>query len=301
MSIPAEVVDWFRDVFAALNRRLSEKIENAPPIPETHLDTTFIEHLNAYSSPRAFPTGWAIRIDTHYLGGMRHFYSWEIADLGVFVFFQQNGTLIRQKVALFQCKRLYPTAGDIDHLEEYDYRIGMARLASRDRYAPSMMTHRLFEFQESSRYQALGAKDRQCTLISDFIYKYHFPVYYLFYNPSKVPLKIQVPSKRYVHITADPPLGARVLPFEHVAKVLGSKNKGNSPSIADMAGRDGLDKHGWRLEHFMADLLLSCKQGRRFAEAVYEDLYALFNRRSGPIAATVAVTVEVPDEVEVLD
>ena len=87
MDIPAEIVDWFRDIFAAVNRRLAGKIRNAPAIHEPHLDTTFIEHLMGYAVPRAFPSGWAIRIDTHYLGGLRQFGTWEIADIGVFIFF----------------------------------------------------------------------------------------------------------------------------------------------------------------------------------------------------------------------
>ena len=52
MDIPAEIVDWFRDIFATVNRRLAEKIRNAPAIPEPHLDTTFIEHLTGYDAPR---------------------------------------------------------------------------------------------------------------------------------------------------------------------------------------------------------------------------------------------------------
>src|SRR5258708_39738861 len=96
VHIPVEIIGWFRDVFASANRRIAEKIRNAPAIPEPHLDTTFVEHLMGYAAPRAFPSGWAIRIETHYLGGMRHYGSWEIADIGVFLFFQRAGTLVRQ-------------------------------------------------------------------------------------------------------------------------------------------------------------------------------------------------------------
>ena len=32
MDIPAEIVDWFRDIFAAVNRRLAERIRNVPAI-----------------------------------------------------------------------------------------------------------------------------------------------------------------------------------------------------------------------------------------------------------------------------
>ncbi|HWZ37078.1 MAG TPA: hypothetical protein VNY08_02100 [Bradyrhizobium sp.] len=150
MAIPKEIVDWFRSVFADANRRLAEKMLNAPATPEPTFDLTFIEHLTNYAAPRKFKSDWAIRIDTHYLGGLRHFRSWEVADIGVFVFFTRGGRMIRRKVALLQSKRLFPTTGDVDHLEEYDYRVGMARIAARDTDLASMMSQRKFSFTKAS-------------------------------------------------------------------------------------------------------------------------------------------------------
>ena len=295
MSIPAEIIDWFRDIFAASNRRLAERIQNAPAIPEPHLDTTFIEHLTAYSAPYAFKSGWAIRIDTHYLGGMRHFNGWEIADIGVLVFFQRSGSLIRQKVALLQSKRLYPTAGDIDHLGEYDFRIGMAKLGQRDKDAPSMMAQRSFSFEESSRYEALKAHDNQYNAISEYMEQNRIPVFYLFYNPPSIPLHVQVPITDYVKVVNDPAVGSRVIPYQDVAQILHKEKKGYRPSIVDLTGEKKIDNHGWRLENFMADLLLHCEEGHRFTDANSPEMRNLFFRRSGPIAATLAVTVEVPE------
>ena len=200
MDLPTDIVDWFRGVFAAANRRLAERIRNAPAVPEPHLDTTFIEHLMAYSAPRTFPSGWAIRIDVHYLGGLRQFGTWEIADIGVLVFFQRGGSLIREKVALLQSKRLYPTAGEIDHLEEYDYRVGMARLGKRDKHAPSMLSQRAFTFKRTSRYKALIVDDHQYEAISKYMKQHSFPVFYLFYNPPMIPLNVQVPVTEYVDV-----------------------------------------------------------------------------------------------------
>ncbi len=42
----------------------------------------------------------------------------------------------------------------------------------------------------------------------------------------------------------------------------------------------------------MADLVLKCEQGRLFESVKEEEIFNLFNRRSGPIAAAVAVTIE---------
>ena len=51
----------------------------------------------------------------------------------------------------------------------------------------------------------------------------------------------------------------------------------------------------------MADLLLGCREGRRFDNTDHGALEALFYRRSGPISATIAITIEVPDDVELGD
>jgi len=49
----------------------------------------------------------------------------------------------------------------------------------------------------------------------------------------------------------------------------------------------------------MTDLLLSCSEAKRFTEEDVEgSLVEIFERRSGPIAATIAVTVEMPENAE---
>jgi hypothetical protein len=58
---------------------------------------------------------------------------------------------------------------------------------------------------------------------------------------------------------------------------------------------------GWRLEYFMSDLLLGCFVGKRFTSVDDEELFEIFNRRSGPIMATIAVTVDVPEDVQLPD
>ena len=180
MNIPSDIVDWFRGVFAGANRRLSEKLLNVPAMPEPHFDTTLLEHLSGYATPRRFPSDWVIRVDTHYIGGLRHFYSrWEIADIGVLIFFQQAGRLVRSKVALLQSKRLYPAAGDVVVLERYDYIIGMGRLGDREPNAPSMLASRRFTFDESCRYGVLISGDDQHKGIFAYMHEHDFPIFYL--------------------------------------------------------------------------------------------------------------------------
>jgi hypothetical protein len=88
--------------------------------------------------------------------------------------------------------------------------------------------------------------------------------------------------------------------------LLDAKAGSYRPTLADThnmlaAHPNGPAPFGWRLEHFMADLLLSCREGRRFDVTDREALDGLFYRRSGPIAATIAVTVEVPDDADIGD
>jgi hypothetical protein len=105
-KIPQDVRDWFRDVFRGCNERISEKLSNNPNLPEESLDLTWIEHLSQYASPVTLKSSWTIKIETHYLGGLRHFYRWEIADIGLLIFFRRGGIVERSKVGLLQSKRL---------------------------------------------------------------------------------------------------------------------------------------------------------------------------------------------------
>src|SRR5688572_12983193 len=84
--IPADVTEWIRTVFRECNERITEKLSNNPNLPEESLDLTWIEHLSQYASPVTLGSLWTVKIETHYLGGLRHFRNWEIADIGVLMF-----------------------------------------------------------------------------------------------------------------------------------------------------------------------------------------------------------------------
>jgi hypothetical protein len=299
MAIPQEIVDWFRSVFADANRRLSEKMLNAPATPEPTFDLTLIEHLTSYAAPRKFRSDWAIRIDTHYLGGLRHFRSWEVADIGVFIFFTKRGLLVRRKVALLQSKRLFPTSGEVDHLEEYDYRLGMARIGARDTDLASMMAQRKFSFSKASKYQSLTKGSDQIAAIEAHMKAYGIPVHYLFYNPPQLMTKVVVPLTEYASLKEKRNyLGTRVIPTRNMHKALAKKAKSYSPTLSDTRKLVNNNEYGWRLEYFMADLLLGCKQGFRFTNNDEVPIQSIFYRRSGPIAAAIAVTVEMPETAE---
>jgi len=129
IELPGHVMRWARGIFRECDRRIAEKLANNPNAPEESLDLTWIEHLTRYSSAVALGSSWVAKIETHYLGGMKHFYGWEIADVGVLVFVKTSGQLRQSKVALLQSKRLYPGNKKVLEATMSDYEIGFARLA----------------------------------------------------------------------------------------------------------------------------------------------------------------------------
>ena len=91
MNVPDDVCRWFKEQFANCNQRISQKISLNPGTQEPSLDMTFVEHFSQLTAPRTMPSGWTVRIDTHFLGGLRHYLGkWEIADIGLIVHYTKG-------------------------------------------------------------------------------------------------------------------------------------------------------------------------------------------------------------------
>ncbi len=86
LEFPNDVVDWVTSTFRLCNIRISEKLTNNPNLPEESLDLTWIEHFSQFASPITLNSEWTIKVETHFLGGLRHFQRWEIADIGILLF-----------------------------------------------------------------------------------------------------------------------------------------------------------------------------------------------------------------------
>lgn len=86
----------------------------------------------------------------------------------------------------------------------------------------------------------------------------------------------------------------RVIPAALVARKLGGKTPTHTPSFEDLSGLvgNGRQSAGWRLDHFVADLILGCKQGKILELDDHAMMRSLFSERSGPISAAVAVAIE---------
>lgn len=292
---PKAVHRYVGVVFAAVNRRVAEKIARVPNCSEPSLDLTFVEQLTQYAGPRVVAPGWAVRIDVHYLGGLRHFYRWEIADIGVLVFARQGKKTIANKVALLQSKRLYPNNGNVVEETREDFQIGFGNLLPSASGLPSIALSHTYQFTDKSKYGALQVDDQQYKAIADYEAKHALPVHYLLYNPWVVPASYSYPITGPVKLGHMGNGGCRVVPSKDLRASLAGKAKGYSPAFADIDGlvsKSNVNRHGWRLEYFMSSLLMKCREGSLFESINQENMYALFNRRSGPIAAAVAVTVE---------
>ena len=292
-EVPEDVVDWVREVFRDCNERISRKICLVPNCPEPSLDTTFIEHLTQHSSPRALESGWTVRIDTHFLGGLRHFYSkWEIGDIGILMHFRHNGRVVRSKAATLQSKRLYPKGRQVFEDLMIDYELGFGRLHDPEDVRVPLYHATKFEFDSESRYGALEARSEQYEAISEYGKRSKIPVFYQFYNPLVLPFEQLIPLQSD---SCDHPLefGTRILSSADVHRILDAKDKNYSPTVEDMGGAK--DPFGWSLEYFVADLMLRCKEGYIYEGLQDEDIFNLFNRRSGAIAAAFAVVIEQPE------
>jgi len=294
-QFPTSIYRYVRAISSAANRRICAKMASVPNCAEESLDQTLIEFLSNYSGPRAVAPGWVVKIDVHFLGGLRHFSRWEVGDIGVLIFAKHAGKLLASKVALLQSKRLYPDQGSVIELTREDFNIGIATLLPTGAQEVSLAARYEFPFTPGSKYRAHKVGDEQYQAIQRYEDERHIPVHYLFYNPWVVPVTYTFPLSAPPRLGRMANGGTRVAPAEKVRAVLLSRPAGYSPSFSDLHHVVSVKPQhasGWRLEHFMADLVMKCRQGRVFHSAQEDDIAGLFYRRTGPIAAAIAVTIE---------
>lgn len=73
IPIPPDATRYVMHVFATCNARTAARVSHVPTVHETSLDLIVIEHFSQFAAPVALPSTWVVRIDTHYVGGGRHF------------------------------------------------------------------------------------------------------------------------------------------------------------------------------------------------------------------------------------
>jgi hypothetical protein len=255
--------------------------------------------------PCILGSGIAVDIDTHWLGGRRHYGGrWEIADIGIVIVLRRGGRMLWRKVGLLQSKRLYSREIPVVEMEFADYGIGIGRLVDRTEEIPTRTHARQFRFTPQCVYGAMAASSHQVKMIDKYIAEHNIPVYYSLYNPPTVPFKGSTP---YL-VNTPPPvgdiplaLGCRVLTSQEAHTALAQLPVSRTPRFIEMVRQtseanlaDKYHNHGWRLETFVADEVMRCREGRLFERVDDADLYALLYERTGPIASLIQISVDLP-------
>lgn len=287
--IPKDAIDHFRSAFAEANRVASERIANVPNIRETTLDDSLIDALIPFSPPKRLRSGAVVEMDIHNIGGLRRLYSWEVADIAILVFIYRGTQLVAQKIGMLQTKRLFPKNKIVLDDDPVGFQYGMNAFLKRDTQSPLATLNREFVFDASCIYGALQAGSDQVQQIDAMNMKFGASVYYMFYNPPKVPLTIKYPVTSRKAVTAVK-LGCQVHAAQDVHAVLGTLKKGGHPDLNAITKGTK-----WRLEEWVADHLLTCKVGRRFDSNDNVEVSMLLERRSGPIGAAIAVSIALSD------
>src|SRR5882724_1446513 len=288
LNIPSDIVEWVRDVFSGCNYRITEKLSNNPNLPEESLDLTWIEHFSRFASPVTLASNWTVKIESHYLGGLRHFQRWEVADVGVLLFVRSGGRIIRSKVALLQSKRLYPSNNRVREEHRIDYEAGFARLADPEDLARSIAVQAEFEFTPECQYGALVTGSDQVKAIGAYERENKLSIHYQLYNPWAVPFMQRIPLSSYGPPEGEMTLGVRVVPAARMHQFLATRVDGHRPTLSEVHAILGVENQpGWPLEDFAADLFLGCKEGNLFENIGDARIQNLFYRRTGPIAAAV--------------
>lgn len=298
-DIPEVVIDYVRSVFAAANEKVSRTLTDHPSMHEEMLDQTLITELTAAPPAMFADEQAAVIIESHWLGGRRMYVRWEIADIALLVLLRRAGHLEQRKIALLQTKRLYSREISVGQLDRSDYIIGIGRLGDRtDRTVP-LGSQREFSFTDACVYGAMHQGADQIGRIEDYVRERNLPVFYAFYNPVQLPYSALYPAPGGQGAGPPNALGCRVQPATEVHLSLQALPAGQSPSLAALrstslvAGQDAFAASGWRLETFVADEVLRCRQGTLFDSGDDANLAALFYGRSAPITAAIAITIDV--------
>lgn len=305
--LPPDVIAWIKRIFEQCNNAVTHQLSLIPFTHEPALDQLLIAEIQKAATPVVLPSEWTVFIDTHFLGGRALFHNWEVADIGILVVFRDRGRIVRSKVALLQSKRLYAKEQKSAENLLPEYRMGFGRLIGSDEEYGKFIKSRTFHFDERSAYLAMKTQDEQWHAIEGYQAARKIPVYYLFYNPIVIPWAQELPAKPLNLKPRKVRVGTRVVGAKEVMAACSTIPKGGSPTYSLLTGslpdpfRQAKNRGGWRLEHFVADLLMQCHVGYVAAPKNDEELFSVFFQRSGPISAAIAVTIDSPSGFDFAD
>lgn len=295
-QVPEEILDYVRKHFSNCNDQLSHSLSMFPGIREESLDNNFIAYFSKIGGPIRLNPNWTIRFEAHFIGGGRHYKTWEVADIGLMVIFRKNGKIIRSKMAFLQSKKLY--ANNIKAPERDPYgRMGMGRLLDTEEEHLEMVKTKVLKFNDGSKYKAFKKGSEQQEAMSSFQRRFGINMYYLFYNPLTIPHTITSPLEEQIEL-AENKVGCRVMTKDFLDEALKIHPKNHMPSFGDikymLTGEFINSEHegGWRFEYFAADLLLRCKEGLIDDSPNFATLTELLYQKSSPISAALSITID---------
>ncbi len=300
-QIPEVVIDHVRGVFAHANKSVSRALTNHPSMHEEALDQALISSLVVQPAALFAEERAAVAIEAHWLGGRRMYGRWEIADIALLILLRRAGHLLERKAALLQTKRLYSREIAVGELDQSDYIIGVGRLGDRTGRLMPLTKPRAFSFSDDCVYGALASGAPQTERIEEYEIEKKIPVHYAFYNPVTLPYEAAYPSPTGRGTDLENALGCRIKPASIVHGVLNTLPRGQTPSFASLrasesvSADDPFETSGYRLERFVADRVMRCRDGALFDGSADERLESLFYERSAPISAAIAITVDLDD------
>jgi hypothetical protein len=295
-KLPQKVIDYIKNHFAGCNNQLSKSLSMFPGIREESLDNNFIAYFSNIGGPVKVDPNWTVRFEAHFIGGGRHYYTWEVADIGLMVIFRKNSKIIRSKMVFLQSKKLYADNVKPPQRDPYG-RMGMGRLLDMDDEHLEIVRTKTLTFKETSKYKAFKKDNEQQEAMSSFQRRFEIKMYYLFYNPMIIPHTIISPLEGNVEIPENK-IGCRVMTKDFLDEALKIHPKNHIPSYGDikymLTGEFMNDEHagGWRFEYFVVDLLIGCKEGLIDDSPNFRTLQELLSQKSSPISAALSITVD---------
>ena len=296
LKIPGDVKAFLVERFSDCNKKIAFQLSTFPNAHEEALDLLFISYFAVMQGAIKFDSRWTLRLDAHFIGGGRHYRTWEVADIGLMVMFRRNGKMIRSKLTFLQSKKLFAHPLQLKSYDPY-HRHGMGRLLVTDDEHLELVTPRLLKYSELSRYKAFKVGSEQEKAMADFSTEYNVPLHYLFYNPCLIPWQIQSPVEGLPEITENK-VGCRVVAKPVVDNILKNAKNDSSPSYKDLKTGFGKafpklrSEAGWRLEHFICDLFIGGSEGVVDDSPNFKLMTQIMSRKSSPISSALSITFD---------
>lgn len=298
-QIPDDVLEYMRSHFRVCNERVAEQLSLYPSAYEEHLDMSLIQYWAQRQAPIMFKSKWIIKADVNFMGGGRHYGAWEVADIGVVLIFRRKGKVIRSKMAFLQCKKLYASPLKLKDNRNERFGYGMGNLLINEGEHQEIISKTLYKYSEASKFEAFKVGSEQQAAMKAFQTRYEMKMHYLFYNPLTIPYQVTNPIDFTISQHIQPnDVGCRVMRKDDVDEALESYDKGYSPTYGDikyMLPNEYNNDHqaGWRLEYFIVDLMMGCKEGVIDDSPTFQTLARFMNLKARPMNSSIAFTFDI--------